>query len=114
MFLTDIEIEKIIVHKDYRRASCSYSNDIALVKLAKSVDFSSKYIGPACMPNPGEDYRGAKGCWVSGKGRVANKTKYPTEKFKSHCHKSFLTHNAKDSARVDNTCLLNEWLAMSG
>jgi len=61
-----ILIAQIIPHTNWKEET--YENDIALIKLAKNVDFSSEYIGPACLPNPGDDYRDSKNCWISGWG----------------------------------------------
>jgi len=65
----DIEVMKIIRHSFYNHPH-RHENDIALVRLASNVDFSGPYAGPACMPNEGEDYHGAEGCWLSGWGLV--------------------------------------------
>ena len=45
-------------------------HDIALLELAEDADFSGPFIGAACMPGQGDDYRGAEGCWLSGKKRA--------------------------------------------
>ncbi|XP_035891849.1 uncharacterized protein LOC118503077 [Anopheles stephensi] len=43
-----IPVEKIIVHPQYDRPS--YSNDIALVKLARPADTSQRNVRPICLP----------------------------------------------------------------
>ena len=63
---TDIEVEKIIVHAEFNHPH-PVEHDVALIKLKGVVDFSTAYAGPACMPNEGDDYHGAEGCWLSGK-----------------------------------------------
>jgi len=65
----DIKISKIISHDSFNYPHFA-EHDIALIKLATDVDFSGPYAGPACLPNAGEDYRGAEGCWLSGWGLV--------------------------------------------
>merc|ERR1712002_1283229 len=65
----DIQVSRIIVHADFNRPH-QIEHDIALIKLAEDVDFSGPYAGAACMPNAGDDYHGAEGCWLSGWGLV--------------------------------------------
>merc|ERR1712002_1384240 len=65
----DIEVSKIIVHSEFNRPN-PVEHDVALIKLAEDVDFSTAYAGPACMPNAGDDYHGAEGCWLSGWGLI--------------------------------------------
>merc|ERR1712002_217786 len=65
----DIQVSKIIVHSEFNKPH-PVEHDIALIKLATDVDFSGPYAGAACMPNAGEDYHGAEGCWLSGWGLV--------------------------------------------
>merc|ERR1712168_1282510 len=64
----DFAISEIHIHENYD--PISVSNDIALIKLAKPVDFSSDYAGPACLPPAGKDYRGSQNCILSGWGYV--------------------------------------------
>lgn len=72
----DIEVEKIITHRAFMYPH-PIEHDIALLKLAEEVDFSGPYAGPACMPNAGEDYHGAEGCWLSGWGLINPPTGMP-------------------------------------
>jgi len=65
----DMEVEKIIVHSQFDKPH-AVEHDVALIKLADEVDFSGAYAGPACMPNAGDDYHGAEGCWLSGWGLI--------------------------------------------
>ena len=65
LLLSDIPISKIIVHAEFNKPN-PVEHDIALIKLARDVDFSGAYAGPACMPNADDDYHGAEGCWLSG------------------------------------------------
>jgi hypothetical protein len=53
-----------IVHEWYNFPS-SYQNDIALLKLAESVDLTT--YTPACLPPPGTDYTGQQ-AWAYGWG----------------------------------------------
>jgi len=62
----EIAVSKIIIHSGWNRRT--RENDITLIKLDSEVDFSGPYIGSACLPNAGDDYHGATGCWVSGWG----------------------------------------------
>lgn len=66
----DIRVSRISVHKDFNRPH-AVEHDIALIHLATDVDFSGPYAGPACMPNAGDDYHEATGCWLSGWGLVS-------------------------------------------
>jgi len=66
----DIKISKIIVHSEYNKPH-PMEHDIALLELAEDADFSGPFIGAACMPGQGDDYRGAEGCWLSGWGLIA-------------------------------------------
>merc|ERR1712243_490041 len=45
----DHAVSEVHVHESYNRPK-QFNNDIALMKLAKPVDFSGPYAGPACMP----------------------------------------------------------------
>jgi len=65
----DMQVSKIFVHEQYNTPH-QIEHDVALIKLASAVDFSGPYAGPACLPNAGDDYHGATGCWLSGWGLV--------------------------------------------
>uniref|UniRef100_A0A182SZ09 Peptidase S1 domain-containing protein n=1 Tax=Anopheles maculatus TaxID=74869 RepID=A0A182SZ09_9DIPT len=45
----DVEIEKIIVHNDYAPQDKNRHNDIALIRLARQIEYSSS-IRPICLP----------------------------------------------------------------
>lgn len=63
----NFRVEKIIVHSEFDQFG---EFDVALIKLTRSVDISTPYAGPVCMPNAEDDYHGADGCWLSGWGIV--------------------------------------------
>ena len=60
----EIGVSKLIIHSGWNRKT--RENDITLIKFDSQVNFSGPYIGSACLPNDGDDYHGATGCWVSG------------------------------------------------
>ncbi|XP_069493439.1 transmembrane protease serine 3 [Ambystoma mexicanum] len=62
-----VPVEKIIYHSKYR--GNSLGNDIALMKLAVPLAFSSN-IQPICLPNYGEEFPDGKLCWISGWGAI--------------------------------------------
>jgi len=62
----EIPIMKIIRHEDF--IPRTMQNDIALIQLAKNADCSSEYVGPACLPNLGDDYHNSGNCWGTGWG----------------------------------------------
>ncbi|XP_055373766.1 serine protease easter-like [Condylostylus longicornis] len=45
----DVTIEKAIVHENYNASSKTQSNDIALLRLSKPINYT-KYIRPICLP----------------------------------------------------------------
>lgn len=45
----DIAIERLIPHSNYKPFSKSQENDIALIRLAKSISFTD-YVKPICLP----------------------------------------------------------------
>merc|ERR1711911_357428 len=65
----DNYVTEVHVHERYN-VGRQFNNDIALLKLAKPVDLSGPYAGPACVPAPGKDYRGDQNCILSGWGLV--------------------------------------------
>jgi len=65
----DHAVSNIWVHERYNSPQ-QFNNDIALMKLARPVDFRGPYAGPACMPTPHKDYRGTQNCMLSGWGLV--------------------------------------------
>jgi len=66
---SDLEVDSIYVHGGWNIPKRLY-NDIALVKLAKKADLSGPYVGPACIPPKGKDYRDHKNCFLSGWGLI--------------------------------------------
>jgi len=70
----DFVVSNIIVHSMFNEPH-PVEHDIALIKLTLDVDFSGPYAGPACMPNAGDDYHGADGCWLSGWGLISTSPK---------------------------------------
>ena len=58
-------------HNDYNSPG-RFQNDIALVETSAPLDFDTPYVGPACLPGKGRDYRGAKDCLLSGWGYMAH------------------------------------------
>lgn len=66
---TEAEISEFHVHEKYNVPEYS-SNDIAVLKLKKPVRLNGPYVGIPCLPPAGKDYRGAKGCSLSGWGLI--------------------------------------------
>lgn len=88
----DIAIEETVVHKGYRPLDPSQHNDIALVRLARPVEFS-RFIKPICLPfdfspqyDVGNqfDVAGWGKTEISGDSQVKLKVKVPV-KPKSSC-----------------------------
>jgi len=61
-----IRIKKIIRHENYDPEW--EANDIALIQLAENADLSTRYVGTACLPEPGDNYQNTQHCWMSGWG----------------------------------------------
>jgi len=66
-----VSIKRIFRHNDYNSPG-RFQNDIALVETSAPLDFDTPYVGPACLPGKGSDYRGAKDCLLSGWGYMAH------------------------------------------
>merc|ERR1712002_434964 len=64
-----MRVSEVHVHERYNMGK-QFNNDIALMKLAKPVDFAGPYAGPACLPAAGKDYREHQNCMLSGWGLV--------------------------------------------
>ncbi|XP_018552134.2 transmembrane protease serine 3 [Lates calcarifer] len=60
-----LAVEQIVYHARYRPKGLDY--DIALMKLAMSLDFNG-LVEPICLPNHGEDFAEGTMCWISGWG----------------------------------------------
>merc|ERR1712212_405345 len=65
----EVAVRRIIRHQDYNSPG-RFQNDIALIQLKTPLNFESPYVGPACVPDPGEDYRGTENCFISGWGNL--------------------------------------------
>jgi len=71
-----IGIDRVFVHPGYVDENMTDagiilnpgSMDIALLKLNRSINFNDPFVGPACMPNLTNEYRGRPDCVVSGWG----------------------------------------------
>ena len=63
----DINVVEIIVHQEYGR-QLNFSNDIALLKLAKAVNLNNQ-VGAACLPAKNLSLVG-KTCWITGWGTL--------------------------------------------
>ena len=63
----EMNVTKIIKHTGYKIGS--YDNDIALLKLAKSVKYT-QLIKPVCLPKSNKNERAGQSCTVIGWGRV--------------------------------------------
>jgi len=64
----DINVSQIIKHENFS-SPFSYSNDIALLKLAKPVNLTHG-VGPACLPDSNNSLLN-KTCWITGWGTLA-------------------------------------------
>lgn len=65
----DIAVEGIFVHGGWNIPR-RLNNDIALIKLKEEADVSGPYVGPACIPTKGKDYRNHENCFLSGWGLI--------------------------------------------
>ncbi|XP_071546341.1 phenoloxidase-activating factor 1-like [Panulirus ornatus] len=66
--------EELIIHPSYDTRGLN-SDDIALIRLSRPIDFSRKWIQPVCLPPQGLDVRkaaGQKEALVAGWGRTEN------------------------------------------
>nr|XP_051686540.1 serine protease 44 isoform X2 [Oryctolagus cuniculus] len=63
-----VPVQKIIIHKDFEAASLTH--DLALLRLAYSVNFSS-YIQPVCLPGKSLTVKAGTLCWVTGWGQLS-------------------------------------------
>ena len=65
----DIDVEQIIRHENFR-SPFTYSNDIALLKLAKPANLSDG-VGLACLPDSSH-FLVNKTCWITGWGTLSS------------------------------------------
>lgn len=73
----DVPVDERIAHESYNPYDNNQYHDIALLRLARSVSFTS-YIKPICLP-PQDDLEGdtldvGKSMWVAGWGKTENKS----------------------------------------
>merc|ERR1712121_462108 len=59
-------VSRVIMHPKYTGGLGNY-HDTALLKMASPISFDNMAVGPACLPNQGEDYEG-QFCHISGWG----------------------------------------------
>jgi len=74
---TLMEVEKIIIHP-VRHEGELIDQDIALVKLARDIEFN-EYISPVCLPEPEDTFPGGTACAVAGWGNLQEGGNSPTE-----------------------------------
>lgn len=67
-------VNKIILHKNYD--DDTNDNDIALLKLSSSLDFSNK-VKPVCLPNNGVDISPGQLAWITGWGALRSSGSTP-------------------------------------
>lgn len=63
----EVAVRRIIRHEDYNSPG-RFQNDIALVQTKTPLNFDTPYVGPACVPDDGQDFRGTEKCFLSGWG----------------------------------------------
>lgn len=62
-------LQKILIHPNYLGKAGSFSADIALLKLASPVPFTS-HILPICLPQSYDDFSRNTNCWIAGWGNT--------------------------------------------
>merc|ERR1719397_1911421 len=62
----DIAVSRVVLHESYD--SWTVENDICMLELEESADFSSSVIGSISLPSNGEEYSAGTMCSVSGWG----------------------------------------------
>merc|ERR1719397_359752 len=62
----DIAVSRVVLHESYD--SWTVENDICMLELEESADFSSSVIGSISLPSNGEEYSAGTMCTVSGGG----------------------------------------------
>ncbi|XP_037648727.1 tryptase-2-like [Sebastes umbrosus] len=60
-----MEISTVLLHPAYRALSSGYINDIALVKLEKSLRFSQQ-VAPVSLPSADDTFGSSSECWIVG------------------------------------------------
>jgi hypothetical protein len=82
---TEREIVKITVHPEFNRYLDAAYNDVAILKLAKGVEFT-KNVRPICLPEaPSDDpdHLSGKAVSVSGWGKINNQAPRPSDTLKT-------------------------------
>ena len=59
-----LKVSKIAIHEKYETKT--YTNDIAIIKLAEQAQFSD-FINAACLPKHNEELEVGRKCYVTGK-----------------------------------------------
>jgi len=72
----DIPVRRIDVHSQFNSPK-QFQHDIALLELAQDADLSGPYVGTACLPPAGKDYRGHSDCYLSGWGLMVRNPPTP-------------------------------------
>lgn len=62
----EISVDSIIIHRDFLSEEDDRSNDIALIKLSKDVQYG-KTVGPVCLPEKTTRVRPGQMCYITGK-----------------------------------------------
>ena len=65
----NVAVENFVAHEDYDDSSINRYHDIALVRLARAVQFTD-FIQPICLPTPAERAAVGNQLWVAGWGRT--------------------------------------------
>ncbi|KAM9843778.1 chymotrypsinogen A-like [Aulostomus maculatus] len=69
------KVSQVIRHEDYNDQTLD--NDICLLELSSSVDFTS-YIAPVCLPAEGSTAEAGTDCWVTGWGTIGSDVPLPS------------------------------------
>jgi len=64
-----VSVQRLIKHKMYNDDTSE--NDIAILKLSKSLEFN-RYVQPACLPKPDYEYPAGENVIISGWGALAS------------------------------------------
>ncbi|CAM5105582.1 unnamed protein product [Natator depressus] len=75
---TAISPQKIIVHEGWNESNAADGNDIALIKLSRSVALSNQ-IQPACLPPANSLLASGVICYVTGWGRLYTNGPFPNK-----------------------------------
>ncbi|KAI5109545.1 eukaryotic translation initiation factor 4B isoform X2 [Silurus meridionalis] len=67
-------VTQVIVHPSYN--SATQNNDIALLRLNSSVNFTD-YIRPVCLAGQGSSFPDKTSCWITGWGSIASGVQLP-------------------------------------